>query len=118
MFDKSAIVLLWCTEMEPLPELARPRKVPCYCVQMAVPALRVPHMEHSTDGEMTVLRLKGDEVRINSAHFHKLVRACFNPISWVVIKLCKKKEMFYLTMHSTHFNTVIWRRTCGIGPLV
>ncbi|XP_041375608.1 mRNA (2'-O-methyladenosine-N(6)-)-methyltransferase-like [Gigantopelta aegis] len=59
-------------EMEPLPELAHPRKVPCYCIQMAVPALRVPHIEHSTDGEMTVLRIKGDEVRVNSAHFHKL----------------------------------------------
>ena len=28
-----------------------------------------------------------------------------------------RKEMFYLTMHSTHFLfTVIWRRTYGKGP--
>ena len=24
--------------------------------------------------------------------------------------------MFYLTMHSTHFNTGIWHRTYGKGP--
>ena len=26
--------------------------------------------------------------------------------------------MFYLTTHSTHFNTVIWRRTSGIGQFI
>ena len=27
-----------------------------------------------------------------------------------------RKEVFYLTMHSTHLVTVIWRRTYGKGP--
>ena len=26
------------------------------------------------------------------------------------------KKMFYLMMHSTHFNAVIWHRTYGKGP--
>ena len=26
--------------------------------------------------------------------------------------------MFYLTTHSTQFNTVIWRRTYGKGPFI
>ena len=29
-----------------------------------------------------------------------------------------REEMFYLTMHSTHFNTVIWRQTYGKGPFI
>ena len=28
----------------------------------------------------------------------------------------ERKEMFYLTTHSTHFITVIWRRSCSEGP--
>ena len=27
-----------------------------------------------------------------------------------------RKEMFYLTTHSTHIVTAIWRRTYGKGP--
>ena len=29
----------------------------------------------------------------------------------------RKKDMFYLTTHSTHLFMVIWRRTFGKGPL-
>ena len=28
----------------------------------------------------------------------------------------ERKEMFYLTTHSTHLITVIWRHTYGKGP--
>ena len=36
---------------------------------------------------------------------------------YIIIRNWSRKEMFYLTTHSTHFNTVIWRQTYGKGPL-
>lgn len=48
------------------------RKVWCYPVQFAMPCPRLPSVEIYHDKEMTVLRYKGDQVRINNQYFHKL----------------------------------------------
>ena len=35
---------------------------------------------------------------------------------FTLVNVPNRKEVFYLTMHSTHLVTVIWRRTYGKGP--
>ena len=54
--------------------LPQPRKVWCYPVLFALPCPRLPPVEFILDKEQTVLRYKGDAVRINNLHFQKLVR--------------------------------------------
>jgi len=48
------------------------RKVWCYPVQFAMPCPRLPSVEIYHDKELTVLRYKGDQVRINNSYFHKM----------------------------------------------
>ena len=48
------------------------RKVWCYPVQFALPCPRMPSVEIYHDKELTVLRYKGDQVRLNNSYFHKL----------------------------------------------
>jgi hypothetical protein len=53
--------------------LPHPRKVWCYPVLFARPCPRLPPVEFLPDKDQTLLRYKGDAVRINNLHFQKLV---------------------------------------------
>ena len=48
------------------------RKVWCYPIQYAMPCPRLTVVEFFQDKEATVLRYKGDAVRINNSYFNKL----------------------------------------------
>ena len=61
--------------VKPPTNLAPTSKVMCYPVQMAVPSPRLPAVELHTEGDATFLRFKGEALKINTTHFHKLVRA-------------------------------------------
>lgn len=62
------------TDLEPNVSVPNPRKVWCYPVLFALPCPRLPPVEFMQDKDQTVLRFKGDAVRINNLHFQKLVR--------------------------------------------
>ena len=51
-------------------------------------------------GDSLILRLNKTKIAENNIHLWGL-----------------RKDMFYLTTHSTHFIYVIWRHTYGNGPL-
>lgn len=59
-------------DLEPNVSLPHPRKVWCYPVLFALPCPRLPPVEFLQDKDQTVLRFKGDAVRINNLHFQKL----------------------------------------------
>jgi len=59
-------------DLEPNISLPHPRKVWCYPVLFALPCPRLPPVEFLQDKDQTVLRFKGDAVRINNLHFQKL----------------------------------------------
>nr|CAG4635992.1 EOG090X02BU [Eubosmina coregoni] len=59
-------------DLEPNVNLPHPRKVWCYPVLFALPCPRLPPVEFLQDKDQTVLRFKGDAVRINNLHFQKL----------------------------------------------
>ena len=44
----------------------------CYPVQFAMACPRLPVVEIYHDKEMTVLRYKGEAVKINNSYFHKM----------------------------------------------
>ena len=67
------------SDLEPNVSLPHPRKVWCYPVLFALPCPRLPPVEFLQDKDQTVLRFKGDAVRINNLHFQKLASCC--PIS-------------------------------------
>ena len=52
--------------------VAHQRKVWCYPVQFAMACPRLPVVEIYHDKEMTVLRYKGEAVKINNSYFHKM----------------------------------------------
>nr|CAG4651643.1 EOG090X02BU [Triops cancriformis] len=54
------------------PPLLHARKVWCYPVQLCAPCPRLPPVEFLQDKDQTMLRYKGDAVRINTLHFQKL----------------------------------------------
>lgn len=60
-------------DLEPNVNVPHPRKVWCYPVLFALPCPRLPPVEFLQDKDQTVLRFKGDAVRINNIHFQKLV---------------------------------------------
>ena len=43
---------------------------------------------------------------------HKIIQSMAD----VRLKILTRKEVFYLTTHSTHLAMIIWRQTCGKGP--
>nr|CAG4639841.1 EOG090X02BU [Daphnia pulex] len=59
-------------DLEPNVNLPHPRKVWCYPVLFALPCPRLPPVEFLPDKDQTLLRYKGDAVRINNLHFQKL----------------------------------------------
>lgn len=63
------------SDLEPNVNVPHPRKVWCYPVLFALPCPRLPPVEFLPDKDQTLLRYKGDAVRINNLHFQKLVRA-------------------------------------------
>nr|KAG5712235.1 hypothetical protein BaRGS_014585 [Batillaria attramentaria] len=71
--EKNAEILQQNNIIDPGPLPApRHRKVPCYAVQVSVPSPRLPAVEHRIENDFTFLSYKGDCMRINVAHFHKL----------------------------------------------
>nr|CAG4642351.1 EOG090X02BU [Evadne anonyx] len=65
------------------------RKVWCYPVLFALPCPRLPPVEFLQDKDQTVLRFKGDAVRINNLHFQKLANRKFEwflPRVWCLLK--------------------------------
>ena len=50
-------------------------------------------------------------------HIYIYICVCVCARARACIHECRRKEMFYLTTHTTHFLTVIWRRTYGKRPL-
>ncbi len=63
----------YLSDLEPNVNLPHPRKVWCYPVLFALPCPRLPPVEFLPDKDQTLLRYKGDAVRINNLHFQKLV---------------------------------------------
>nr|CAG4646088.1 EOG090X02BU [Macrothrix elegans] len=59
-------------DLEPNVSAPNPRKVWCYPVLFALPCPRLPPVEFMQDKDQTILRFKGDAVRINNLHFQKL----------------------------------------------
>nr|CAG4637646.1 EOG090X02BU [Chydorus sphaericus] len=59
-------------DLEPNVSLPHPRKVWCYPIMFALPCPRLPPVEFLQDKDQTVLRFKGDAVRVNNLHFQKL----------------------------------------------
>nr|CAG4643775.1 EOG090X02BU [Lepidurus arcticus] len=59
-------------DMDSPPPLLHSRKVWCYPVQLCSPCPRLPPVEFLQDKDQTMLRYKGDAVRINTLHFQKL----------------------------------------------
>ncbi|PVD21090.1 hypothetical protein C0Q70_19256 [Pomacea canaliculata] len=59
------------TDPGPLPQPRR-RKVMCYAVQVSIPSPRLPAVEHRIDKDCCFLNYKGDTLKINTVHFHKL----------------------------------------------
>ena len=70
--------LLFFADLEPNVSLPYPRKVWCYPVLFALPCPRLPPVEFLQDKDQTILRFKGDAVRLNNIHFQKLVRFILN----------------------------------------
>lgn len=52
--------------------VANPKKVFCYPVQFAISSPRLPAVDVLTDKDSTLLRYKGEVVRINTLYFQKL----------------------------------------------
>ena len=74
--DNRWLISIRClSDLEPNVNVPHPRKVWCYPVLFALPCPRLPPVEFLPDKEQTLLRYKGDAVRINNLHFQKLVRS-------------------------------------------
>lgn len=71
--DSCLFSLKILSDLEPNVNLLHPRKVWCYPVLFALPCPRLPPVEFLPDKDQTLLRYKGDAVRINNLHFQKLV---------------------------------------------
>ncbi|XP_064466906.1 mRNA (2'-O-methyladenosine-N(6)-)-methyltransferase-like isoform X2 [Ornithodoros turicata] len=52
--------------------VTNPKKVFCYPVQFAITSPRLPQVEILTDKDSTLLRYKGEHVRVNTLYFQKL----------------------------------------------
>ncbi|ELU00100.1 hypothetical protein CAPTEDRAFT_219923 [Capitella teleta] len=49
------------------------RNIPCYPIQMVIPAPRMSGIEHHIEGDVVSLRFKSEHlIKVNTSHFHKL----------------------------------------------
>jgi hypothetical protein len=54
----------------------------CYPCQMMIPTPRSPPIEMTNENEIHTLKFKGENLRINSPHFFKLVSVLIIQFAW------------------------------------
>ena len=80
------------TTAEHIPEPPARRRVVCYPVQLATPAsLPAAVVERKEQGDMTILTYHGDNQRLNTPYFYKLVM-----ITFVCASVCSQLHVQFL----------------------